>query len=76
MSGCITQFLQGEQWLSGRVLDSSLTGLTGVTVLSSMSKTYLSRLSTGSIQEDPSPCLTVRLLMGRKESNQTNKDLK
>ena len=64
MSGCITQFLQGEQWLSGRVLDSSHTG---VTVLWSLSKTHC----TGSTQEDLTPCLTERLLMGRKESNQT-----
>ena len=48
---------------------SSLTGVTG---LWSLSKTHLSLLSTGSTQEDR-PCLTERLLMGRKESNQTNK---
>ena len=46
---------------------SSLTGATG---LWSLSKTHLSKLSTGSTQEDR-PCLIERLLMGRKESNQT-----
>ena len=44
--------------------------LTGVTVLWSLSKTHLCLLSTGSTQEDR-PCLTERLLMGRKETNQT-----
>ena len=47
--------------------------LTDVTVLWSLSKTHLSLLSTGSTQEDPSLFLNERLLMGRKESNQTNK---
>ena len=47
------------------------SSLTSVTVLWSLNKTHLSLLSTGSIQEDLS-CLTERLLMGGKESNQTN----
>ena len=50
--------------------------LTGVTALWSLSKTHLSKFSTGSTQEDPGRCLTERLLMRRKESNQikqTNK---
>ena len=55
--------LEGAQWLSGRVLDSSLTG---VTALWSLSKTHLFLLSTGSTQEDR-PYITERLLMGRKE---------
>ena len=48
----------GAQWLSGRVLtrDREAAGLslTGVTALWSLSKTHLSKLSTGSTQEDPS----------------------
>ena len=39
--------------------------LTSVTALWSLSKTHLSKLSTGSTQEDRS-CFTERLLMGRK----------
>ena len=46
--------------------------LTGVTVLWSLSKTHLSYLSTGQPRKTR-PCLTERLLMGRKESNQTDK---
>ena len=49
--------------------------LTGVTALWSLSKTHLFQLSTGSTQEDPSR-ITERLLSGRKESNQTNKQTK
>ena len=49
---------RGEQWLSGRELDSRPRGCgferTGVTALWSLSKTHLSKLSTGSTQEDPS----------------------
>ena len=48
------------------------SSLTGVTALWSLSKTHLSELSTGTTQEDPS-LITERLLSGRKESNQTNK---
>ena len=48
------------------------SSLTGVTALWSLSKTHLSWLSTGSTQEDSSR-ITERLLSGRKESNQTNK---
>ena len=44
------------------------SSLTGVNALWSLSKTHLSELCTGSTR----PCLTERLLMGRKESNQTN----
>ena len=42
-------------------------------MLWSLSETHLSKLSTGSTQED-CPYITERLLMGRKESNQTNKN--
>ena len=51
------------------------SSLTGVTALWSLSKTHLSWLSIGSTQEDPSR-ITERLLSGRKESHQTNKQIK
>ena len=47
--------------------------LTGVTALLSLSKTHLSYLSTGSTLGKTRPCLTERLLMGLKESNQNKK---
>ena len=47
------------------------SSLNDVTAVWSLIKTHLSWLSTGSTKEDR-PCLTERLLMGRKESNQTN----
>ena len=62
-------FMNGSaDWLSGRVLDSRLRGRgyephrrhcivvleQGVTALWSLSKTHLSKLSTGLTQEDPS----------------------
>ena len=50
------------------------SSLTGVTALWSLSKTHLSQLSTGTTQEEPSR-ITERLLSGRKESNQTNKQI-
>ena len=46
------------------------SSLTGITALWSLSKTHLSQLSTGSTQEDPS-LFNRKMLMGRKESNQT-----
>ena len=52
------------------------SSLTGVTALQSLSKTHLSYFSTGSTQMTH-PCLTERLLMGHKETNQTkNKNKK
>ena len=67
---------EGAQWLSGRVLDSRLRGRGFEPhqhhCFLSLSKTHLSQLSTGSTQEDLS-LITERLLMGRKESNQTYK---
>ena len=57
--------LMGAQWLSGRVLDSRPR------VRASRARhIYLSLVL---VQPRKSrPCLTERLLMGRKESNQTN----
>ena len=53
--------------------DRGATGssIIGITVLWSLGKTHLSELITCSTKEDPCH-LTERLLMGRKESNQTN----
>ena len=61
-SGSVVEFLTRDREAAG-------SSLTGVTVLWSLSKIHLSSLSTGSTQEDLS---LERLLMGRKESNQTN----
>ena len=47
------------------------SSLTGVTALWSLSKTHPSLVLVQS--RNTCPCLTERLLMGRKESNQTNK---
>ena len=64
-SGSVVECLTRDRRAAG-------SSLTGVTALWSLSKTHLSKLSTGSTQEDP-PRITERLLSGRKESNQTNK---
>ena len=68
----------GAQWLSGRVLDSRPRGrgssLTSVTALWSLSKTHYPSLELVQPRKTH-PCLTERLLMGHKESNQTNKKL-
>ena len=45
------------------------SSLTGITALWSLSKTHLVRVQPRKTR----PCLTERLLMGRKESNQSNK---
>ena len=66
--------MEGAQWLSGRVLDSRRetagSSLIGVTALWSLSKTHYPSLVLGQPRKT-CPCLTERLLMGRKESNQT-----
>ena len=50
------------------------SSLIGVTALWSLSKTHLSWPSLVLVHSRKTcPCLTERLLMGRKESNQTNK---
>ena len=51
------------------------SSLTGVTALWSLSKTYYPSLVLVQLRKNR-PCLTERLLMGRKESNQTNKQTK
>ena len=67
-SGSVVECLTQDRRAAG-------LSLTGFTALWSLSKTHLSQLSIGPTKEDP-PCLTERLLMGRKESNQTNKTLR
>ena len=66
----------GAQWLSGRVLDSRTNGgefqphqRHCVVFLSKNIKPSLALVQPRKIR----PILTERLLMGRKESNQTNK---
>ena len=69
------ELLKFSRGRSGSVVDcltrdrgAAGSSLTGVAALWSLSKTHLSKLSTGSTQEDH-PCLTERLLMGCKQSN-------
>ena len=61
--------VNGAQWLTGRVLDS---GPKGVTALWSLSKNINPSLVLVHPRKTR-PFITERLLMGRKESNQTNK---
>ena len=64
----------GAQWLSGReclTLDRGASG-SSLTALWFLSKTNLSLLVLVQPRKTR-PRLTERLLMGRKESNQTNK---
>ena len=69
---------QGAQWLSGRVLDSRPRGRGFkphlrhcVVVLEQLRHIYPSLVLVQ--PRKTHPCLTERLLMGRKESNQANK---
>ena len=72
----IDYHLMGAQWLSGRVLDSRPKGLGfephrrhGVVSLSKNINPSLVLVQPRKIR----PFITERVLMGRKESNQTNK---
>ena len=67
-SGSVVECLTRDRRAAG-------SSLTGVNALWSLSKTHLSKLSTGSTQEDPSR-ITERLLSGRKESNQNKTNVK
>ena len=58
-SGSVVECLTQDRRAAG-------SSLTGVIALWSLSKTHLSKLSTGSTQEEPSH-ITERLLSGRKE---------
>ena len=71
-------FLEGVQWLSGRVLGSRQRGRRFephrrhcVVSLSKNINPSLVLVQPGMIR----PFITERLLVGRKESNQTNKQL-
>ena len=71
--------MQGAQWLSGRLLVSrpraAGSGLTGVTVLCPLARHINPSLEL--VQPKKTcPYITKRLLMGRKESNQTSKQNK
>ena len=63
-SGSVVECLPRDRGATG-------SSLIGITALWSLSKIHLSWLGTGATQEDR-PCLTERLLMGHKESNQIN----
>ena len=63
---------QGAQWLSGRVLDSRPRGLTTVSAFGPWARHIYHSLVLVQSRKNR-PCLSERLLMGRKESNQTNK---
>ena len=69
---------EGAQWLSGRVLDSRPKGRGFEPhwrhCVVSLSKNINPSLVL--VQPRKTPFITERLLMGRKESNQTNKQTK
>ena len=70
--------MAGEQWLSGRVLDSRPTGR-GFEPHRRHCVVFLSKnINPSSVLVQPRktrPFITARLLMGRKESNQTKKNI-
>ena len=72
-------FYQGAQWLSGRVLDSRPKGR-GFKPNRHHCVVSLSKNINPSLElvqpRKTRPYITERLLMGRKESNQTNKQNK
>ena len=74
--GCKNKLLKGEQWLSGRVLDFRTRGCRFEPhqrhCVVSLSKNINPRLVLVQARKTR-PFITERLLMGRKESNQTNK---
>ena len=72
--------MTGLQWLSGRVLDSSQgatsSSLTGVTALCPWARLIKPSIVHVLVQPRKThPFITEILLMGRKESNQTNKSI-
>ena len=67
---------QGAQWLSGRVLDSSLKGRGFEPHRRHCVVSLSKNINPSLVLVQPrktGPFITERLLMGRKESNQTNK---
>ena len=67
---------KGVQWLSGRVLDSSLKGRGFEPHRRHCVVSLSKNINPSSVLVQPRktrPFINERLLMGRKESNQTNK---
>ena len=69
----------GVQWLSGKVLDSRLKGDGFEPYLHHCVVSLSKNINPSLVLDQPRktrPFITERLLMGRKESNQTNKSPK
>ena len=72
----ITSFYKGVQWLSGRVLDSRPKGRGFEPHRRHCVVSLSKNINPSLVLVQPRktrPFITERLLMGRKESNQTNK---
>ena len=72
-------FFKGAQWLSGRVLDSRPRGCGFEPHRRHCVVSLSKNINPSLILVQPRktrPFITERLLMGRKESNQTNKQIK
>ena len=70
----VSSYIKGAQWLSGRVLDSRPKGL-GFEPHRCHCVVVLEQDTSSLVLVQPRkarPYITERLLMGRKESNQTN----
>ena len=67
-----TRAYMGAQWLSGRVLDSRQRASPASLPCGPSARQIYPSLVLVQPRKTR-PCLTERLLMGRKESNQTNK---
>ena len=71
-----TPILEGAQWLSGRVLDSRPKGRRFEPLRRHCVVSLSKNINPSLVLVQPRktrPFITERLLMGRKESNQTNK---
>ena len=74
----MSYIVQGAQWLSGRVLDSRPKGLGFEPHRRHCVVSLSKNINPSLVLVQPRktrPFITERLLMGRKESNQTNKKL-
>ena len=72
------RILEGAQWLSGRVLDSRLRGRGFEPHRRHCVVSLSKRVDPSLVLVQPRktrPFITERLLIGRKESNQTNKHI-
>ena len=77
LSGQFTQVIQGVQWLSGRVLDSRQRGHVFEPHQRHCVVSLSNNINPSLVLVQPRktcPYITERLLMGCKESNQTNKN--